>query len=177
MRCLKTWPVILITLLLVGAAPAQQKPAQPAPPDDPAQSIRQWMKDNLDDDVLQMLDQIDQDRVRDFFTKLQQQFDGTNIYELGSLKEIALQVLPVLKEFEETQPYAAWLQAHLDDLDAANEVQREMKATFPKPEGADFPARAAAQNPAFGLGQGIGETPVAAARPCLRAETQADFCV
>ncbi len=124
-------------LLLAGAAMAQQKPApppQPARPVDPAQSIQQWMKDNLDDDVLQFLGQFDQDRVRDFFSKLQLQFDGTNIYDLGDLKAIALQVLPVLKEFEETQPYAAWLQAHLDDLDAANEMQREMKATLPKSE-------------------------------------------
>jgi membrane-bound lytic murein transglycosylase D len=148
MRCVQTWLAIWIMLLPVGAALAQQKPDQPAQPaksdqseksaqsDSPAQSIQQWMKDNLDDDVLQMLDQIDQDRVRDFFTKLQRQFDGTNIYELASLKEIAVQVLPVLKQFEETQPYAAWLQAHLDDLDAANEVQREMKATSPKPQTA-----------------------------------------
>jgi len=132
----KTLAAIWIMLLLAGPALAQQKPAQPAPSGDPAQSIQQWMKDNLDDDVLQFLGQIDQDRVRDFFSKVQQQFDGTNIYELGTLKAVALQVLPVLKEFEETQPYAAWLQAHLDDLDAANEMQREMKATSPKSETA-----------------------------------------
>jgi membrane-bound lytic murein transglycosylase D len=129
MRCVKTWLAIWIMLLLAGVALAQQKPAQPAKSD----------LSDLSDDVLQMLDQIDQDRVRDFFTKLQQQFDGTNIYELGSLKEIALQVLPVLKQFEETQPYADWLQAHLDDLNAANEVQREMKATSPKLEAGTVP--------------------------------------
>jgi membrane-bound lytic murein transglycosylase D len=136
MRCVKTWLAIWIMLLLAGAALAQQKPAQPV---QPAQSNSSAQSD-LSDDLLQMLDQIDQDRVRDFFTKLQRQFDGTNIYELASLKEIALQVLPVLKEFEETQPYAAWLQAHLDDLDAANEVEREMKATSPKPATATVQA-------------------------------------
>jgi len=117
-------------LLLAGAALAQQKPAQPARPVQSGQSAQS----DLSDDVLRMLDQIDQDRVQDFFTKLQVQFDGTNIYELASLKEIAVQMLPVLKQFEETQPYAAWLQAHLDDLDAANEAQSEMKATSPKTE-------------------------------------------
>jgi membrane-bound lytic murein transglycosylase D len=135
MRCVKTWLAIWIMLLLAGAALAQQKPPQPARPAQSNSSAQSDLSD-LSDDVLQMLDQINQDRVRDFFTKLQQQFDGTNIYELASLKEIALQVLPVLKEFEETQPYAAWLQAHLDDLDAANEVEREMKTIPAKPEAA-----------------------------------------
>jgi membrane-bound lytic murein transglycosylase D len=129
----KTWLAIWIMLLLAGAAPAQQKPAQPARPAQSDPSAQTVLSD-LSDGVLQMLDQIDEDRVRDFFTKLQQQFDNTNIYELASLKEIALQVLPVLQQFEETQPYAVWLQAHLDDFDAANEMQREMKAALPKPE-------------------------------------------
>jgi len=133
MRCVKTWLAIWIMLLLAGAAPAQQKPAQPARPAQSDPSAQTVLSD-LSDGVLQMLDQIDEDRVRDFFTKLQQQFDNTNIYELASLKEIALQVLPVLQQFEETQPYAVWLQAHLDDFDAANEMQREMKAALPKPE-------------------------------------------
>jgi membrane-bound lytic murein transglycosylase D len=140
MRNLKLLMVIWVTLLLAGPALAQQAPAQPAQSNNSPQSIRQWMKDNLDDGVLDMLDQIDEDQVRDFFAKLQMQFESTNIYDLSPLKAIAVQVLPVLNEFEETQPYAAWLQAHLDDLDAASEVQREMKEAPPRTEStATFP--------------------------------------
>lgn len=97
-------------LLLAGSDVA------PAQSNDPVQSIRQWMQDNLDEGA------------QDFFAQLQQQFESTNIYDLGSLRAVAARVLPVLNEFEETQPYAAWLQAHLGDLDAANEMLREMKA-------------------------------------------------
>jgi membrane-bound lytic murein transglycosylase D len=136
MRSAKTLAAIWIVLLLAVTATAQQQPAQPAQTNDPAQAIQQWMQDNLDTNVLQLLGQIDQDRVRDFFTNILQSFEATNIYDLGALKPIALQVLPVLKEFEETQPYADWLQAHLDDLDAANEMQREIKATSPKSSAA-----------------------------------------
>ena len=128
---MKAWLIILIALMLAGPLPAQQK--QQVQTDDLAQSLQQWARDNLDDSVLQMLDQIDQDRVRDFFTKLQQRFDGTNIYELGTLKAVAVQVLPVLQEFEETRPYAIWLQTHLDELDVAIELQREVKPTSSKP--------------------------------------------
>jgi len=118
-------------LLLAGPAVAQQKPAQSnAPP----QSIQQWLNDNVDPAVLQSLDQIDLSGVQDFFTNLQQSFAATNIYDLGPLKEVAVKVLPVLDEYEETAPYAAWLRAHLDDMDAANEMQREMKAMAPKTE-------------------------------------------
>jgi membrane-bound lytic murein transglycosylase D len=123
---------IWLTLLLAaGPAVAQQKPAQS---NAPVQSMQQWLNDNVDPDVLQSLNQIDLSGVQDFLTNLQHSFAGTNIYELGSLKEVAVKVLPVLDEYEETEPYAAWLRVHLDDMDAANEMQREMKATAPKTE-------------------------------------------
>jgi len=125
MRCVKTLAVIWILGWLSGAAIAQPDPARTnAPP----QSIQQWLNDNVDPDVLQSLDQIDLGAIQDFFTNLQQSFEGTNIYDLGSLKTVAVKVLPVLDQYEETEPYAAWLRAHLDDFGAANEMQREMKA-------------------------------------------------
>jgi membrane-bound lytic murein transglycosylase D len=127
----RAWLIILFALTFAGILPAQEK--QPVQTDDLAQSLQQWARDNLDDSVLQMLDQIDQDRVRDFFSKLQQRFDGTNIYELGTMKAVAVQVLPVLQEFEETRPYAIWLQTHLDELDVAIELQRQVKPTPVKP--------------------------------------------
>ena len=125
MRRVKILPAIWILLLLAGPVAAQPKPAQS---DAPVPSIQQWLNDNVDFDMLQSLGDIDLSGMKGFFTNLQKSFDGTNIYELGSLKDVALKVLPVLDEYEETEPYAAWLRAHLDDLDAANEMQREMKA-------------------------------------------------
>jgi len=108
---------------------AQQK----SPPPDPlAQSVEQWLQDNLDDDVLEALSQIDQGRVRAFFTELQRRFAGTSVYDLGSLKETADRLLPLLEQFEETQPYAVWLQTHLDYLDTAEQLRRQAKPT-PKP--------------------------------------------
>ena len=96
-------------------------------PDDLAQSVEQWMHENLDESVLEALNQIDQERVREFFAELERRFGGTSIYELGSLKETASRLLPVLQKFEETRPYAIWLETHFDYLEASDQMRREAK--------------------------------------------------
>jgi len=115
---------------------AQEKPT---PPGDLLQSVDQWMRENLDDSVLEALNQIDQERVRQFFNELQRRFEGTSIYDLGSIKETASRLLPVLQQFEETQPYAVWLQTHLDYFDTAEELRRQAKPAPPKAAPAPLP--------------------------------------
>jgi len=115
---------------------AQEKPL---PPEELIQSVEQWMRENLDDSVLLALGQIDRNRVREFFTELHQQFESSSVYDLGALKETASQLLPVLQQFDETRPYAVWLQTHFDYLDTADELWREMRPSPPKP-GAIVPA-------------------------------------
>lgn len=110
-----------------------QAPQKSAEPEDLLDSVQQWMRENLDDSVLQALDQIDQERVRQFFTELQRRFGDTSIYELSSLRDAASRVLPVLQQFEETQPYGAWLQTHLDYFDTAEELRREARTAPSKP--------------------------------------------
>jgi membrane-bound lytic murein transglycosylase D len=119
----------LCLLLLSGGLLAQEKPAQP---DDLVQSVEQWMQENLDDSVLESLGQIDHQRVRQFFTELQQRFAGASIYDLGSLKDAGARLVPVLLQFEETAPYGSWLQTHLDYFDAADELRREARPAPPK---------------------------------------------
>ena len=123
-------------LSVTGTVLAQGQEKQ-IEPDDLAQSIEKWMRENLDERILEALDQIDQERVRQFFTELQRRFEGTSIYDLGSLKETASRLLPVLQQFDETHPYAVWLQTHLDYLDTADELRREAK---PVPSKAGAPA-------------------------------------
>jgi membrane-bound lytic murein transglycosylase D len=115
---------VLAILSLTCPVLAQQ---QAPTPDQLAQSVEQWLQDNLDENVLEALSQIDQERVRAFFTELQRRFAGTSIDDLGSLKETADRLLPVLQQFEETQPYALWLQTHLDYLDTAEQLRRQTK--------------------------------------------------
>jgi membrane-bound lytic murein transglycosylase D len=123
-------PPILLLLFLACTAPAQE---QLPTAEDLFQSVEQWARENLDESVLQMLDQVDQDRVRDFFSELQRRFEGTSVYELSSLKDTASRLLPVLQKFEETRPYAVWLQTHFDYFDTAEELRRETKPPPIKP--------------------------------------------
>src|SRR6185436_20365111 len=127
----------MIALLSLNFAAIAQ-PRQQAPADDLAQSIEEWMRENLDDSVLEALKQVDQDRVRKFFAELQKRFAGTSIYDLGSLEDAGKQLAPLLQQFEETHPYAVWLQTHLDYFDTANELRREMTPRDKKP-GAPIP--------------------------------------
>ena len=125
--------MLLVLLVLASPLGAQQK-ASPPTPDALAQSVEQWMRENLDDDVLEALAEIDQQRVRQFFAELQRRFAGTSVYDLASLKDTAGSLLPVLDQFEETRPYAVWLKAHLDFFDAAEELRRERKPPSQTPD-------------------------------------------
>lgn len=87
------------------------------------QSANQFLQENVDDSVLDALG-IDAARARSFFIQVQQRFEGTYVYDLASFRDTAKQILPVLQEYEETQPYAAWLQSHLDDFEVAEKLRK-----------------------------------------------------
>ncbi len=120
---------VFLILLLPCAAMARQ--AQPAA-DEGFQSLDEWMQDNIDPDVVKALKQLDQDRVQRIFSELQLAMQGTNLYQLGTLRETASQLAPLLQKYEATTPYGVWLQSRLDYLDAAEKLQREMKSSLPK---------------------------------------------
>lgn len=89
-------------------------------------SVQNWVQENVDNDVWDALG-LDQSRVQQFMAELQRRFQGQDVYELGNLQQTATQLIPVLRKFEETQPYALWLQSHLDYLTTANELRRQAR--------------------------------------------------
>jgi membrane-bound lytic murein transglycosylase D len=91
--------------------------------DDLVQSADQWAKENLDEDALRALQEVDRDKVKQFFNDVQKQFHGEYVVDLASLKDTAKAVLPLLEGCEETQPYAAWLKAQLDYLEVADQFR------------------------------------------------------
>jgi membrane-bound lytic murein transglycosylase D len=118
-----------LVLLVVGSALPQPAPFQLDALDP---SVEQWMRENLDDRVLQALQATDQERVRKLFDELMQDFQKDDVYDLAALKQTATALLPLLLQYEETRPYAEWLQTRLDYLDAATELRRRMQPP-PKP--------------------------------------------
>ena len=136
----KLW---LIALLLASAL---RVPAQDATPnlDDLMDSAEQWAKENLDDDTLRLLQNVDREKVKQFFSDLQKQLHGEHVIDLASLKDAARNIVPLLEGYEDTQPYAAWLKARLDYLDAAD----QFRLIIPPPKGAPGEPTPPVPNPA-----------------------------
>ena len=91
--------------------------------DDVVQSADQWAKENLNEDTLRALQDVDRDKVKQFFNDIQKRFHGEYVIDLASLKDTAKAILPLLEGYEETQPYAAWLKAQLDYLEVADQFR------------------------------------------------------
>ena len=113
--------------LFIAALLAAPVNAQTPPPEFEAfaREVDVWMRDNLDEDVLHILNQVDRERVRELFRELNRSMGNDNVYDLAPLKEGASYLQPLLEQFEETRPYASWLKTHLDYLDVAEELKRK----------------------------------------------------
>ena len=122
---MKTRLVILILLMFTKSAQPQQPRLQL---DDLDPAVKEWLRDNLDDRVLQALTEPDQERVRKLLDELTRDLQNDDVYDLAPLKDAATALLPLLLQSEETRPYAEWLQTRLDYLDAAAELRRRMQS-------------------------------------------------
>jgi membrane-bound lytic murein transglycosylase D len=91
--------------------------------EDLVRGAQEWAEDNLDTNALAVLDNVDQEKVRQFVNDLQQEFQGEYVVDLASLRETADTVMPLLENHPETRPYAAWLKTRLDYLQVADEFR------------------------------------------------------
>jgi membrane-bound lytic murein transglycosylase D len=101
--------------------------------DDLVQSAQDWAQTNLDENVLRALQSADQDKVNQFFQELEKLFHGEYVINLGKLKDTARTLAPLLDNYEETRPYAAWLKSRLDYLDVADEFRLIIPAPKTEP--------------------------------------------
>jgi membrane-bound lytic murein transglycosylase D len=110
---------------------------------DVIQGAKQWAQDNLDTNVLNSLQDVDQQKVQQFFQELQQQFQGEYVIDLAGLRQTAETVLPLLEAHPDTEPYAAWLKPRLDYLQVAD----ELRVIVPPPNTATNQPPTTAPNP------------------------------
>jgi membrane-bound lytic murein transglycosylase D len=100
--------------------------------DDVIKSAQEWANENLDESALQVLNEVDQERVKKLLANLQQELRGGDVLDLAQYEDTARAVLPLLESYEETLPYAIWLKTRLEYLE---EAKRLRKATPPpKPD-------------------------------------------
>jgi membrane-bound lytic murein transglycosylase D len=113
----------MLVLLLAGATPVAPQQDELSLPE----ALRlgaQFLRENLDDDLVELLDELDLDQAQAFFKKFQQQLQSEYVIDLAELRQTAIALLPLLDAYEETAPYAAWLRARLDYLEAAEQFKR-----------------------------------------------------
>lgn len=125
---MKSALILFLTGALVATASSQPAVQVEIDPD----TVFQFVQENVDDGVLDVLG-VDRNRVRQLFEELQKKFQGTTIYDLASLNDAASRLVPVLQQFDETRPYAAWLQSRLDYLEVSEKLRREVAPLPPKP--------------------------------------------
>lgn len=127
---------IVFGFLIVLPITAQQKAAPQEESGFDLPAIDDWVKDNIDPDVLRAVSQLDDDKVQKIFSQLQQALDGTNIYQLSAIRDAASKAIPLLQKYDETAPLGDWLQTRLEYLQMAQELERETKASSPKTQNA-----------------------------------------
>ena len=139
---------VALVILLIPACPGLSQ-TDDMDVSDVLDAAQRWAQDNLDENVLKALQSADQSKVREFLRRFQDYLKGNQVLDVAQLKETADVVLPLLDAHDETQPYAAWLRARLDYLDAASELKAA--APRPKPEPGKPPLPAA--NPGYAAPQ------------------------
>jgi membrane-bound lytic murein transglycosylase D len=114
---------VVLGALLIATESRAQLEVDPAA----LQEAADWLADNIDDDALDALG-VDKQRAHEFLAEVQKRFQGSYVYDLGALRETAVQLQPLLASFEETQPYAIWLKSHLDYFDVSERLRKEAAA-------------------------------------------------
>ncbi|HXG47490.1 MAG TPA: lytic transglycosylase domain-containing protein [Methylomirabilota bacterium] len=120
-------PIVVLGWLLGTFVPAAAQEVE-VDPDEVVAGVEQWMNENLDEAALEALG-VDTGRVRQFLADVRQRFQGVHVYDLAAVREVAEQIRPVLESYEETQPLAAWLRAHLDYFDVSRELRDRVAVT------------------------------------------------
>ena len=59
------------------------------------QGAQQWAQDNLDTNVLNSLSDVDEQAVQQFFSQLQQEFQGEYVVDIAPLRDTAQSILPL----------------------------------------------------------------------------------
>lgn len=101
--------------------------------DEMVDAAEQWATENLDDETLAALGGLDRERVKAFFADVKREFQGEYVLDIGALKDVARAILPVLEQYEETAPYAAWLKTRLDYFEVADQLKPLVPPVKPEP--------------------------------------------
>lgn len=118
--------VILISIFVFIALLTAQAQTDEMSIDEAIQLGQQFIDENVDPEVVKVLDNLELGGASDFFSDLETKLNREYVIDLAGLRKTAASILPLLEAHEETQPYAAWLRAQMDYLDAAERLKKLM---------------------------------------------------
>ncbi len=121
---------VVMAFLLVAAVARGQD--QDFNLDDVMDAAQDFARENLDDRVLNALQQVDRDKVKEFLAEFEKELQGDYVLDLAALKDTAKTIQPLLEQSPDTAPYAAWLRARIDYMEVADEL-RAAAPPAPKP--------------------------------------------
>jgi membrane-bound lytic murein transglycosylase D len=91
---------------------------------------QQFLRNNVDPQVLAALPQLDRERVGQFLGQMQSQLHGDYVVDVASLRTSARTVLPLLEANPSTRSYASWLRTRMDYFEVADQY----RLTIPAPK-------------------------------------------
>ena len=122
----------IVVALLAGSATAQESAPNV---EELFEAGRTWVRENVDPDVVQKIEQIDVAKVQKIWREVQTSLQGDYVLDLAPLKPGAAWTATILESQESTRPYGAWLRTRLDYFDVAEQLQ----VAIPPPPGPQPP--------------------------------------
>lgn len=77
--------------------------------------------------------EFDEEALNKLCRQLQDKLQGESVVDLAAWRQTIATLIPVLEEYEETEPFAAWLKARLDYLEVAEELKPVAPPSQPTP--------------------------------------------
>lgn len=97
--------------------------------EDVMESAEQWLRDTIDERVIEAVQPADWSQFEPFWQDLQKRFQGEYVVDLAALRESATNVVLQLEQNDETRPLGTWLRTRLDYFDVAD----VFRLTIPAP--------------------------------------------
>jgi membrane-bound lytic murein transglycosylase D len=80
--------------------------------------------------------EFDEDELNKLCQQLQEKLQGEYVLDLAALRQAATTLIPLLEQYEETEPLAAWLKTRLEYLEVAEELKPAKPPVKPAPNPA-----------------------------------------
>jgi membrane-bound lytic murein transglycosylase D len=80
--------------------------------------------------------EFDEDELNKLCQQLQEKLQGEYVLDLAALRQFAVTLVPLLEQYEETGPLAAWLKTRLEYLEVAEELKPAKPPVKPAPNPA-----------------------------------------